>query len=407
MDSDETNVKLPMRTIADRDAVGIATLDSSGNVIREYYFDAVYGWMLLMNQYSQSNPGVLLQRVQIEHILFNVPFSSIWDNPTFPLLIGYQPEPVSKDHQSPVEAPEWIGWPPEEIELISPGYNLANAALSFQSTMGYSQINTFDRRLQITAGSHLVGNLRTSYYGPQILSITCRRSPDGQKLAFEGTFGDQRIFSGTAVTWLDLFSLAESQREILDLQLPDQYSDRFHILILPVDPVEKALPEEDYYSGNAISDLTFSPDGNRLAVVTARWQLVGPNNTVYYRQGGIYIADLSAGEVLSDTQAMPPIPAAQLLESVVDGRSLVWSPDGSQLALIVVVNNSNRQSGSSATTVEEIWVLDTASGAVVFREPLDLLNGRPIGDWPMLTWGVDFPVDVVKGLEGCASVPVR
>jgi hypothetical protein len=55
---------------------------------------------------------------------------------------------------------------------------------------------------------------------------------------------------------------------------------------------------------------------------------------------------------------------------------------------------------------EEVLVIDVQTGAVTYREPIDIGSGNPNGgqDWPMVEWGTDFPVEM-GGLEACTAPP--
>ena len=52
---------------------------------------------------------------------------------------------------------------------------------------------------------------------------------------------------------------------------------------------------------------------------------------------------------------------------------------------------------------ESIMVISSVDGAVSYDTPLDVLSG-PIHDWPMVDWGVDFPVEM-GGMDACAAAP--
>jgi hypothetical protein len=99
--------------------------------------------------------------------------------------------------------------------------------------------------------------------------------------------------------------------------------------------------------------------------------------------GSVYLLDLTndAAGILID------------LEMV---SSLVWSPDGRQLALV------GREAGSRYG--QNALIVDTSTGKVSRRYSLsDSRAGMPV-DWPTQEWGVQFPVGM-GGLEACAAPP--
>ena len=76
-------------------------------------------------------------------------------------------------------------------------------------------------------------------------------------------------------------------------------------------------------------------------------------------------------------------------------NSIVWRPDGSELAMIV---------RPRADSFEEwIMVLDVESGNVVSRVPIDILNSQQ-DRWPTEDWEVEFPV-LMGDFENCAAPP--
>jgi Tol biopolymer transport system component len=173
--------------------------------------------------------------------------------------------------------------------------------------------------------------------------MICDRSPDGQKIAYVS-----RPVAGHAanswLNWLDLSELSKS-------------GVRF-------------FPQ---YSPTGVTELAFSPDSRQLAFFSH------PNPLV---SGTLSIMDL-------------PSQTARPIYTTGDVKSLVWSPDGKFIAFIDRLNPSAYQ--------ESVLVISSADGALAYTAPLDILN-RPVKDWPMLEWGVDFPVEM-GGLDACAAPP--
>lgn len=179
------------------------------------------------------------------------------------------------------------------------------------------------------------------YLGPVMFgnpwTLICDRSPDGQKIAY--------------VSQPDK---AQSQNAFL----------RWFNLSDPGEGVHRALGR------TYVTHFAFSPDSHRLAVFGYNGQ---------FAAGAIYILDIDTGEY-------------NLLKHLIDANSFVWSPDGDYLALIAT---------PTSIFQEEVMVIHTRTGEVVYREGIDIQSGRNYSDWPMLEWGIEFPVEM-GGLETCA-----
>ena len=120
----------------------------------------------------------------------------------------------------------------------------------------------------------------------------------------------------------------------------------------------------------------FSPDGEQLAVFGDRQSA----------NRGIYLVDLQSGE-------------SHLLQRVDHATSLVWNPDGKQLAYISLPVRP--QSSIS------LFVLDVESGEVVSRQSFPAPADPPAQNaqaWLPLQWGVPFPVGM-GDLGACAAPP--
>jgi DNA-directed RNA polymerase specialized sigma24 family protein/LysM repeat protein len=171
-------------------------------------------------------------------------------------------------------------------------------------------------------------------------NLICDRSPDGRWFAYASRPA-QSHDPGSLLHWFDL----------------SQPTKRYFTL----------------YNQTGITELAFSPDSRRLAYFSQ------PNPLI---PGTLSTLDL-------------PFQNVRQIYTTGDLKSLVWSPDGQYLAFI---NRSN-----PASYQENILVISTSDGSVSYNAPLDVLN-KPIKDWPMATWGVDFPVEM-GGMDACAAPP--
>ena len=112
-----------------------------------------------------------------------------------------------------------------------------------------------------------------------------------------------------------------------------------------------------------VQAMAFAPDSRRLA---------------FFGDGVLYVLDTGTGEL------------TRLLE-LEDARSLAWSPQGDFLALIGPLHADLR---------EEVIVVGVENRAIVYRNVIDNENGRAEAGWPVLEWGIPFPVEPDR-LEAC------
>lgn len=122
-----------------------------------------------------------------------------------------------------------------------------------------------------------------------------------------------------------------------------------------------------------VTFLAYAPDNRRLAVV------------------GSPIASGQRGVFVVDTQTH----IADLLLWTLDAKSLVWDPDGRYLAMIANLTGAGQ---------DEVLVVYASDGTIVYRDPVDTNSGRDSAPWPMLEWGVSFPVEM-GGIESCGRRP--
>ena len=125
--------------------------------------------------------------------------------------------------------------------------------------------------------------------------------------------------------------------------------------------------------GLHVSSFVFSPDSRRLAVFGSgegEWE------------SGIYLLEIGTGE-------------HQLLIHLAGAASLVWSPDGEFLALMGSMTEADRQAA---------LVIHINTGQVAYRIEAEFLDDETSTDWPMASWGVEFPVEM-GGMDQCAAPP--
>jgi hypothetical protein len=83
------------------------------------------------------------------------------------------------------------------------------------------------------------------------------------------------------------------------------------------------------------------------------------------------------------------------LLSLADAKSLVWSPDGEQIAMIARYQPSSYN--------EDVISIRADDGEIVYSASIDFGSGKS-ANWPPLNWGTQFPVQM-GGLSSCAAAP--
>ncbi|MBN2548325.1 MAG: LysM peptidoglycan-binding domain-containing protein [Anaerolineales bacterium] len=172
--------------------------------------------------------------------------------------------------------------------------------------------------------------------------MICQRSPDGLRLAYVSRPAQEYSWA-SALHWLSLTGA------------PDFYRT-------PLDEI-------------AVLQFAFSPDSRSLAVFGYQGAL---------GQGNLYVVNL-------DTYAARPV------LQLGDAKSLVWSPDGRFVGMIARYD--------PASYYEHVVVVDVETGEITYSSSIDF-ESNATREWPMVEWGVEFPVDM-PGLDGCSASPVE
>jgi hypothetical protein len=326
-----------------------------GKLESRYWLDKEVGFPLRVQQYVRwqfprgdegpPRPSQPYREIQAEARVLafepGVKFPEDLFDPRLPWRGGFarnaDGEPADR---SPNRIP-WEAYNPESplpAQAVSSLLDLSSRPLVFQ----YNQMVNPTAAIMpadIFAGEAFLGTFELG--NPWMMA--CARSPDGQKIALVSQPGRSSSQNAT-LYWLD-FSEISRGRGV-----------------------------QQSFSGVKVTHFAFSPDSRRL-VVFGYPSMEGP--------GSVYLLDLTndATGILMD------------LEMV---SSLVWSPDGRQLALV------GREAGSRYG--QNALIVDTSTGKVSRRYPLnDARAGMPV-DWPTQEWSVQFPVGM-GGLEACAEPP--
>ncbi len=317
------------------------TYNDYANLVEKIWVPENSGYIVKRQLFSGEMVSLLKQEILINDFVENKPFPTDFFDPRIPWRGGF-----AADYQGQ-PAPEMNTFadiiPGEGRARLSPVQNIpdtnpidfATASLTFQYPENYT--HTHSALVEIFADSKFIG---TGSLGDP-WSMICSRSPDGNLLAY--------------VSQPSSTPLEATQLHLLDLRKPEQDQK----------PIAAEFLAENF---------SFSPDGKYLAVFGRRDSLSA---------GELLIVDL----VHSLTYRLDQLGSA---------NSLVWSPDGNQLALIARIQSNEY--------LEEILVYDLNSGQIVYRSSIDFEDNRS-QDWPMAEWGVDFPVEM-GDLTICAASPI-
>ncbi len=321
--------------------------------LRTIWVDQVSGLPLLVQVHDLHNPQHISTETLVSGLEINADIPQALFNPQIPWLGGYAKDSNGAPFAPGKDFTPWKITPPPKINqpyIPAPaGLNLATTPLQFQFGEAFSiflglvPVNLY--QAEIFAGGRYLGPARL----PNPFFTLCARSPDGRYMAFAaaGTNIPDMYTGGTTpgslIRWIDL-----SDPEIEHM------------------PVGNLQP----------FSFVFSPDGKQLAMYAENLD----------NRRGIYLVDLQNE-------------AVRLLLSVDSATSLVWRPDGRQLAFIG--QPAGPQSNFS------LVVLDAESGEVVSHQSFPAPADTPapnVQTWPPLKWGVPFPVEM-GDLGACSAPP--
>jgi len=306
-----------------------------------YWVDTRLGIILRAQKFSGRPSNHLSEEIVVSKISFDIPIPRRLYDTSQPLQTYF-----SKDHkgsfvENPIEIPADLGVPPqiqEELHYLAPpaGFELNKSYLEIYwtnlSRFNADQVTSVD----IFGDGYYLGNVEFS----EPDQLQCTRSADGLWLAFT-SWSDEMEGGFTPLGWINLS------------QLPDR--NVFNPGIIP-------------------HEFSFSPDSQLLAVYGCE------------RSGeqacGIYVIDVLDG-------------ASRLLRSVEQGEAMIWSPDGSAIAIqgSFLKNGKWRQ-----------LIFDSSSGREIYDGPFDWEGISMANDSPVHDWGVQYPPKR-GGLEFCTLPP--
>ena len=322
--------------VAGRSTLLVEVFNAQGQRTDRLWLDDRTGLVLRRQAYGGFEYQELQSEILVNAIAYDVDFPQELFEASLPwrggFALDYQGEPLPANEQDLLLAQ--LGLRPR-LPLNGPpeGYDPARSRLTFQFPERY---DVFYMAAQVDLfaedyflGVALVGNP---------WEMICQRSPDGLRLAYVSRPAEEYSW-GSALHWL---SLAGS---------PDFYRT-------PLDEI-------------AVTQFVFSPDSRSLAVFGYQ----GARG-----QGNLYAVNL-------DTYAARPV------LQLADAKSLVWSPDGVYVGMIVRFD--------PASYYEHVIVVDMQTGEITYSSSIDF-ESNATQEWPMVEWGVEFPVEM-PGLDGCAG----
>jgi DNA-directed RNA polymerase specialized sigma24 family protein len=337
--------------VGDRPVYILRQFNLQQQLLRTLWIDKVSSLPLHIQVYDPHNARRITTEMMVTGLEINPDIPDAFFNPQIPWMGGYAKNSRADPFSPGEDFTPWGSTSPSNIrQPYTPApanLNLAASALQFQyedSPLTFPDSDLGDPyKAEIFAGDKYLGfaNLPDPFF------TLCARSADGKRMAYAPASTDTLdIFSGEAtpgglIYWIDL-----SDPEMRHTTAPNLWPFSF----------------------------AFSPDGEQLAVY-------GKSNAL-----GIYVVDLRSDEV-------------RHLRDVDHATSLVWKPDGKQLAYI------SWPDGSPPSF--SMVVLDAESGKLLSRQPYPAPGNSPaqndLTPTP-LQWGVPFPVGM-GDLGACAAPP--
>lgn len=338
--------------VASHQALVVDQVTENGRLESRMWVDTLTGVVLRKRLYAQSDPDV---------VLIDAITTSLYYDVTFP-ADAFQPDfddagtPFARSYlgatrtERPGQTRERItfpitNWAPrayrEPFQSFTPppaGFDPAGSGLAFQYLPNYepwrARYSHPEEYSELFAGDYYLGSLHT---GNPFTTI-CDRSPDGEVLALaQGRTDQQR--AETQLSWIRLAQPKNVNTIGLDVDLA-------------------------YFA--------FAPDNRRLA-------LFGFGKPL----GALYVLDTQNGQLTK-------------LLNIEYVRSLMWSPDGEQLA---VTGN-----WESPEYDEEVIVIDPRKGYVLDSAPYDYRGDNAVQDLPDWVSGQSFPA-WMGSLDACAAPP--
>ena len=339
--------------VSGREALIVEQSGAKDSIKFLLWLDKLTGFPLRKQRLAQGQPEALFSESRINAIAYNVDFPQELFDPRLPWRGGYAQDFTGRPFPAAHQPTPWarIAQPtPLPARPAPPDFNPAQSKLVFQAPR--QAFNFFDLPANVTptfmdlyGDNFFLGRVEF----PIPVFTICDRSPDGRRIAF----ASQSMYSD-----LEYYSTQPPLLRWIDLAGPDQ-------VLTPSNAVEAY-------------EFAFAPDSRLLAFFGKEAQA---------GERGLYLLDTGDGTYQRILQAF-----------VV--HSLVWSPDGEHLAMLLRENSTQ---GTEAIVVMNIGTRGTIYRTTYFPgRPIP--TAIPLPDWLASMWGTEFPAEM-GDLDACSKPP--
>jgi DNA-directed RNA polymerase specialized sigma24 family protein/LysM repeat protein len=330
--------------VAGREALFVTQLGAGEQGNTRYCVDIWTGSILCQARWLPARDTPYLE-MTVREIAYNIqPPASLFD-PYLPWRGGYarnatgDPIPLNENtwQWSPPPTPR-----PRAYQPMPPSFDPGQAQLSilYPETPNLFDPNQRDGSLPVFlyAEGYFLG--APGFSNPMFL--VCQRSADGNLLAYAYPGMDPNTTADSTLRWFRLDQPAQQIEPSPELQA-----------------MEFAISPDS----NRLAVFGFTPDGNR----------------------GLFLVDSSGG-------------SHQRLIRIDSARSILWSPDGSQ---VVMLGRHSRWD-----TQEEVWIISVEDGGMISQYPFEQAQSKNPGlpGWLAEIWGTRFPYEM-DGVEACLLPP--
>ncbi len=314
--------------------------DKDGQRVDKLWYDETRGMILRRINYYPDSDMPAFE-VAVQAIAYDVNFTQQLFDSRIPWRGGYASDYTGAPAEFETK-PLSVNRPPLPEKPLPAGYDLSQSELRFQYPPSYP-IKSSSARIHPPPVQIFADSFLLGSVSSGLNSawgIICDRSPDGNWLAFATRTTDTYI-QDLVLQWFNLYTPEESLGTTL--------------------------------SSLGVSEFAFSPDSQQIAYFSR----ANPTSL-----GVLGLVNVITRETTT-------------LLSFDDVKSLVWHPDGKSIAMIVRYDPSSY--------LEHVVVFDLEKSKISYSASIDI-ESASIQDWPMLDWGVEFPIEM-GGMDDCAMPP--
>jgi RNA polymerase sigma-70 factor (ECF subfamily) len=331
--------------IAGRQTIIVEQYDAKKENLTRFWEDEETGVILRRQYYVSNELPKISQEVVVTNVAYDINFPQALFDPNLPWLGGFAMDYTGKPFPAEMESDELgAAHSVDRLPLMRrpEDFNFLKDRLTFQYSQDYHPEEAGMAKVDVFADSYFVK--QATMGNPW--TMICQRSADGERIAYVSQpYTSETLYTSMDEHLLHWFSLTN--------------------------------PRERAYVLNpglvSVTQFAFAPDSRRMA-------LFGYPST--FSNGVLYIVDLETN-------------ISQQVIELAEAKSLVWRPDGEQLALIA------RYAPDSY--YEHLLVIRADSGRIVYNNPLDFSPNMGL-NWPTTEWGVELPNEM-GGMDACAEPP--